>query len=105
VTSAFLHAGGLHLLGNMLFLYVLGDNVEDAFGHVRYLLFYLTCAVLAGLGQVCLAWSKTTPANSRRRGRAPSLPSDDGLSASAGPEFMWVLCCAVSRRIRYKRTG
>src|SRR5215472_17964081 len=55
VTSAFLHAGWLHLLGNMLFLYVFGDNVEDAFGHVRYLLFYLACAVLAGLGQVYLA--------------------------------------------------
>ena len=55
VTSAFLHAGWLHLLGNMLFLYVFGDNVEDAFGHARYLLFYLACAVLAGLGQVYLA--------------------------------------------------
>jgi rhomboid family protein len=55
LTSAFLHAGWLHLLGNMLFLFVFGDNVEDAFGHVRYLLFYLACAVLAGLGQVVLA--------------------------------------------------
>lgn len=55
VTSAFLHAGWLHLLGNMLFLYVFGDNVEDALGHVRYLIFYLACAVLAGLGQVLLA--------------------------------------------------
>jgi len=55
VTSAFLHAGWLHLLGNMLFLYVFGDNVEDAFGHVRYLFFYLACAVLSGLGQVYLA--------------------------------------------------
>lgn len=55
LTSAFLHAGWLHLLGNMLFLYVFGDNVEDALGHVRYLVFYLACAVLAGLGQVFLA--------------------------------------------------
>ena len=55
VTSTFLHAGWWHLLGNMLFLYVFGDNVEDAFGHVRYLLFYLVCGVLAGLGQVILA--------------------------------------------------
>jgi membrane associated rhomboid family serine protease len=55
ITSAFLHAGWLHLLGNMLFLFVFGDNVEDAFGHARYLLFYLACAVLAGLGQVALA--------------------------------------------------
>ncbi|HXM57564.1 MAG TPA: rhomboid family intramembrane serine protease [Candidatus Dormibacteraeota bacterium] len=55
ITSMFLHAGWWHLLGNMLFLYVFGDNVEDAFGHVRYLLFYLACGVLAGLGQVILA--------------------------------------------------
>ena len=55
VTSAFLHAGWLHLLGNMLFLYVFGDNVEDALGHVRYLIFYLACGVLSGLSQVYLA--------------------------------------------------
>jgi membrane associated rhomboid family serine protease len=61
VTSAFLHAGWFHLLGNMLFLYVFGDNVEDAFGHVRYLLFYLACAVLSGLGQVFLAPGAALP--------------------------------------------
>jgi membrane associated rhomboid family serine protease len=55
ITSTFLHAGWWHLIGNMLFLFVFGDNVEDAFGHVRYLLFYLACGVLAGLGQVVLA--------------------------------------------------
>ena len=61
VTSTFLHAGWLHLLGNMLFLWVFGDNVEDAFGHVRYLLFYLACGVLAGLGQVLLAPTAELP--------------------------------------------
>ncbi|HEY7198850.1 MAG TPA: rhomboid family intramembrane serine protease [Candidatus Dormibacteraeota bacterium] len=61
ITSMFLHAGWLHLLGNMLFLFVFGDNVEDAFGHVRYLLFYLACGVLAGLGQVLLAPTATLP--------------------------------------------
>jgi membrane associated rhomboid family serine protease len=48
-TSMFLHGGLLHLLGNMLFLYVFGDNVEDAFGHFWYLLFYLFCGVTSGL--------------------------------------------------------
>jgi membrane associated rhomboid family serine protease len=61
VTSTFLHAGWWHLLGNMLFLYVFGDNVEDAFGHVRYLLFYLACGVLAGLGQIVLAPGSDLP--------------------------------------------
>ena len=45
LTYAFLHANWLHLGGNMLFLWVFGDNVEDAVGHVRYVLFYLACAV------------------------------------------------------------
>ena len=61
VTSTFLHAGWWHLLGNMLFLFVFGDNVEDAFGHVRYLAFYLVCGVLAGLGQVVLTPTADLP--------------------------------------------
>ncbi len=52
VTSTFIHGGWLHLLGNMLFLWIFGDNIEDAMGHFRYLLFYLVCGVLAGLAQV-----------------------------------------------------
>ena len=54
VTATFLHAGWAHLLGNMLFLWVFGDNVEHALGHIRYLFFYLLCGVVAGLGQVML---------------------------------------------------
>jgi membrane associated rhomboid family serine protease len=49
VTYAFLHANLMHLLGNLIFLWVFGDNVEDAVGHVRYLVFYLACAAAAGL--------------------------------------------------------
>ncbi|MEL6422209.1 MAG: rhomboid family intramembrane serine protease, partial [Pseudomonadota bacterium] len=45
----FLHADVLHLAGNMLFLWVFGDNVEDAMGHGRFLIFYLLCGVVAGL--------------------------------------------------------
>ncbi|MEE9224979.1 MAG: rhomboid family intramembrane serine protease [Bacteroidota bacterium] len=44
-TSMFLHAGPIHLLGNMLFLWVFGDNVEDSMGHFRYLVFYVLCGV------------------------------------------------------------
>ncbi|HXG35335.1 MAG TPA: rhomboid family intramembrane serine protease [Dehalococcoidia bacterium] len=50
VTSMFIHGGWLHLLGNMVFLWVFGDNVEDAMGHLRYLLFYF----LSGFGAVAL---------------------------------------------------
>jgi membrane associated rhomboid family serine protease len=48
----FMHGGWAHILGNMLFLYIFGDNVEDAMGHVRYLVFYLVCGLIAGLTQV-----------------------------------------------------
>lgn len=49
LTYMFLHGDIVHLFGNMLFLWVFGDNVEDALGHARFLLFYLACGVLAGL--------------------------------------------------------
>ena len=49
LTSMFLHGGWMHLLGNMLFLYIFGDNLEDEMGHSRYLLFYLASGVAAGL--------------------------------------------------------
>lgn len=52
VTSMFLHGGFLHLAGNMLFLYIFGDNVEDTLGHGKYLLFYLASGVLAGLAHL-----------------------------------------------------
>jgi membrane associated rhomboid family serine protease len=54
ITHMFLHAGWLHLLGNMLFLWVFGDNVEDILGHAKYLVFYLLCGVTAGLAQVMI---------------------------------------------------
>jgi membrane associated rhomboid family serine protease len=49
VTSMFLHGGLAHILGNMLFLWIFGDNVEAAFGHLGYLLFYLVCGIGSGL--------------------------------------------------------
>ena len=51
-TGMFMHACWEHILGNMLFLWIFGDNVEDAMGHVRYLVFYLASGILAGLTQV-----------------------------------------------------
>ncbi len=51
ITSQFLHGGLLHIGGNMLYLWVFGNNIEDRLGHVRYLIFYLVCGVLAALTQ------------------------------------------------------
>lgn len=50
-SSQFLHGGFLHVAGNMLFLWIFGNNVEDKLGHVRFIIFYLACGVLAGLSQ------------------------------------------------------
>ena len=60
-TSMFLHAGWLHLLGNMLFLWIFGDNMEDAFGHLGFLLFYLAAGLGAGLVHVAVAPGSMVP--------------------------------------------
>jgi membrane associated rhomboid family serine protease len=52
VTSVFLHAGWLHFLGNMLYLWIFGDNVEDRLGHARFLVFFLACGGAAAMGHV-----------------------------------------------------
>ncbi|HWI60791.1 MAG TPA: rhomboid family intramembrane serine protease [Symbiobacteriaceae bacterium] len=52
ITSTFFHGSWLHLLGNMLYLWVFGDNVEDLLGHGRYLLFYILCGALANLAHI-----------------------------------------------------
>ncbi|BAZ31258.1 rhomboid family protein [Cylindrospermum sp. NIES-4074] len=61
ITSQFLHGGFLHLAGNMLFLWIFGNNVEDKLGHFKYLLFYLTCGVLAALSQWYFAQNSNIP--------------------------------------------
>ena len=61
ITSMFLHAGWLHIGGNMLFLYIFGDNVEDRMGHIPYLLFYLFCGVVAGITQVAVDPGSSIP--------------------------------------------
>jgi membrane associated rhomboid family serine protease len=52
ITSMFMHGGIAHIAGNMLFLWVFGDNLEDNMGHLNYLIFYLLCGILAGLSHV-----------------------------------------------------
>jgi membrane associated rhomboid family serine protease len=61
ISSIFMHAGWLHLIGNMLFLWVFGDNVENAFGSVKYLLFYLVCGVAAAGVQIATNPNSLTP--------------------------------------------
>ena len=74
LTSMFMHGGLAHILGNMLYLHVFGDNVEDALGHGRFLVFYLLCGTLAGLAHVL------TTALTRTGVLLPSLGASGAIS-------------------------
>ena len=60
-SSMFMHAGWLHILGNMLYLFIFGDNVEDAFGHIKFLVFYLLCGVAATFAEFAFTSSSSIP--------------------------------------------
>ena len=61
MTSMFLHGGWMHFIGNMLYLWVFGDNVEDSMGHIRFVLFYVVCGVVAALAQAIPDPDSTIP--------------------------------------------
>lgn len=61
LTCAFLHGSWFHLGSNMLFLWIFGDNVEDVLGHVKYLLFYVVCAMAASMAQVLISQGSEIP--------------------------------------------
>ena len=60
-TAMFMHGGWLHLFGNMLFLWIFGDNVEDRFGHLQFLIFYLLVGIAATLAQFAMAPHSSVP--------------------------------------------
>jgi membrane associated rhomboid family serine protease len=60
-SSMFLHAGLMHLGSNMLYLWVFGDNVEDTLGHLRYLVFYVVCGLLAGVAHIAMNPASSVP--------------------------------------------
>ena len=60
-TSMFLHAGWMHLGGNMLYLWIFGDNLEDVMGHGRFIVFYLVCGIAAGLAQIFASGASNVP--------------------------------------------
>ena len=60
-TSMFMHGGLMHIIGNMWFIYIFGDNVESILGHVRFLLFYLFCGIGAAVAQFLIQPDSTTP--------------------------------------------
>lgn len=60
-TSMFMHAGWMHLIGNMLYLWIFGDNVEDRFGSVKFIIFYLLCGIGALFAQLAFSTDSTIP--------------------------------------------
>ena len=61
ITSMFLHGGWMHVIGNMLYLWIFGNNIEDVMGHVRFVIFYVTCGVIAALSHAMIEPSSTIP--------------------------------------------
>jgi membrane associated rhomboid family serine protease len=60
-TSMFMHAGWVHLGGNMLYLWIFGDNVEDRFGHIKFTIFYLLCGLAATFAQLAFSMGSNVP--------------------------------------------
>ena len=80
-TSMFMHGGIAHIFGNMLFLWIFGDNIEDRLGHVRYALFYLLCGVLASLAHV---FTTAAFAGDQADMLVPSLGASGAISGVLG---------------------
>jgi len=79
ITSMFMHGGWGHLLGNMLFLWIYGDNIENRLGHTRYLIFYILCGILASLSHVFVSQA-FSPASMN----IPSLGASGAISGVMG---------------------
>ncbi len=78
LTSMFMHGGLAHLFGNMLFLWVFGDNIENSMGHVRYLIFYLVCGLAASFAHIATVVALSQDPN------VPSLGASGAISGVLG---------------------
>jgi len=80
-TSMFMHGGIAHIAGNMLFLWIFGDNIEDRLGHVKYLIFYLVCGLIASLAHV---FATAALAGQAENMLVPSLGASGAISGVLG---------------------
>src|SRR5688572_17361239 len=80
-TSMFMHGGIAHIAGNMLFLWIFGDNIEDRLGHVKYVIFYLVCGVIASLAHV---FTTAALAGQAENMLVPSLGASGAISGVLG---------------------
>jgi membrane associated rhomboid family serine protease len=83
ITSMFMHGGFAHLFGNMMYLWVFGDNLENVMGHKRYLLFYLLCGVIASMAHVL------TAGYINQNTLVPSLGASGAISGILGVTFFY----------------
>jgi membrane associated rhomboid family serine protease len=86
LTSMFMHGGIAHLFGNMLFLWIFGDNIEDTLGHARYLAFYLVCGLAASLAHVVATAVINGPGSEQML--IPSLGASGAISGVLGGYIM-----------------
>ena len=96
LTAMFMHGGWLHILGNMWFLWIFGDNVEDAMGGLRFLAFYLLCGLAAALAQILVTPSSTQPMVGASGAIAGVLGAYLLLYPRARVRCLWVLILFVT---------
>ncbi|HSB20592.1 MAG TPA: rhomboid family intramembrane serine protease [Anaeromyxobacteraceae bacterium] len=96
LTSMFMHGGWLHIIGNMWFLWIFGDNVEDAMGRVRFAVFYLLCGLAAAMAQVLVTPSSAAPMVGASGAIAGVLGAYLLLYPRARVRCLWVLIVFVT---------
>jgi membrane associated rhomboid family serine protease len=96
LTSMFMHGGWLHILGNMWFLWIFGDNVEDAMGSVKYFFFYLLCGLIAAMSQVLSSPASQLPMVGASGAIAGVLGAYLMLYPHARVRCLWILFIIIT---------
>ncbi len=97
LTSMFLHGSWLHIIGNMWYLWIFGDNVEDSMGRFRFVVFYLICGIVAALTQILVAADSTIPMVGASGAIAGVLGAYALLFPRARVECIWILIIFITR--------
>ena len=96
LTSMFMHGGWLHIIGNMWFLWIFGDNVEDAMGSVKYLVFYLLCGLAAAMSQILTSPGSQVPMVGASGAIAGVLGAYIVLFPHARVRCLWILFIIIT---------
>jgi len=96
VTSMFMHGGWLHIIGNMWFLWIFGDNVEEAMGSVKYIAFYLLCGLAAAMAQVLSSPASQVPMVGASGAIAGVLGAYIVLYPHARVRCLWILFIIIT---------